>query len=291
MRKVVFLLSAVVILIFSLATNVGSQEETPTISPQPTEPPSKDFDSAYRNYLISMEEYQKAQQDYILKRSLFERFGTLKSRQDLIEATRLMLKEEDEVVTTYLQAVILRLDESIGIPSEKVNELKIRIQDEISWFNTHKENLTTAGSLEDLEDDSLEADARWKSATPIAYESLAHIPFGRVLDFSERVDEVFLEVRSKVDEIRGDVREGYSFSDRKMQILDRWVFQAEGKITRSDEKRIEAEGQLLQFAIRRSDALSLYNEVSSDFVESQIQMKEGMAYLKEVIREIKTAEE
>lgn len=278
---------AVGVLIFAVVANVKSQETTPS----PTSPPTQDFDAAHKEYLISTEEFKNAQQDYILKRSQFERFGTLKARQDLIEATRLMLNKEDEVVVSYYQAMIHRLDEAIGISPEVVNKLKTRIEDEIIWFNSHKENLSTAASLQDLEGDSEDAHDRWKSVDSLNFETLSHFPYGRILDFGERVDEVFLEIKTKVDEIREDKREGYTFSDRKIQILDRWLFQTQGKVDRSKEKKNQAEALIAEYGIKQVPPLFHYDAISSNFTESQILMKEAMSYLKEVIREIKTAED
>src|SRR3989344_1060754 len=120
---------------------------------------------------------------------------------------------------------------------------------------------------------------------------LAVIAHGRVLEFTDRTDEIFGRVKNKSEDIRTEERDEYTFSNQKFDILNRWVFETENRIARSKERKSDAESAITLLAKRRSNALSQYNEVITILGETQLYLKEANTFMGEIIREIKTAEE
>jgi len=245
------------------------------------------FEDAYADYIGLFEEYNKAHEEYVLKRAQYLKFLTLKSRQEAFDATFVMLEKRDEVVISYLKVLRFKLKEGRGITDEKKNDLNFRLEEEIEWYENHKANLSTTGSLEDLVSDSRLASNRQRSISPLAYETMALLAQGKVLQFGERTDEIYKTTKDKLEMIRNDEREEYSVSSTKFQVLDRWIFEADGKIVRSDGKQEDAEAIISNNIKKGINVISGYNTVISKLNESQLYLKETVLFIEEIIKQIK----
>ncbi len=246
------------------------------------------FEDIYEAYLGANEEYKKAHDEYILKRAQFLRFQTLKSRKDAFDATLSMLKNRDEVVIAYLKVLKASLLKGVGLADERKNELFLEIDNEISWFSNHKENLSSAGSLEDLVRDSKFAADRWSQLNSLIYEVMSVLSQGKVSHLSVRLEKIFRASKNKFESIRNEERPEYAFDTSKIELLDRWMFEAEGKIDRSKEKQDEVEKIIRGNYQKKIVGLNLYNSVLSKLSESQLYMKEASNFLKEIIKQIRT---
>jgi len=282
MKKSLLTFCAILVFLLIFGQTVVSSQEPETVTetgPSETIEESEavtteSFDAAYGKYQDEMEIYRSAHDEYLFKKAQYQRFGTLTSRQEAQSATVLMLETRDNVVISYLLALKTRVSEAIGVQDSTEEGLKVRIDEEIGWFTDHRNTIPSAGTLEDLEKDSIEAQSRWKSVDPLIYEVLAVIAHGRVLEFTDRTDEIFGRVKNQ-----------------KFDILNRWVFETENRIARSKERKSDAESAITLLAKRRSNALSQYNEVITILGETQLYLKEANTFMGEIIREIKTAEE
>lgn len=248
------------------------------------------FDQVYAEYIDHSEEYNKAHSEYVLKKSQFLKFQSLKSRQDAFDATLVMLEKRDDVVISYLKVLRVKIEEVIGISDARKEGLFFRIDEEISWYTNHRDNLSTTGSLDDMVVDSKLAADRWVNIDPLAYEVMSVLAQGKIADFSKRLDDIFAATKSKMEIIRNDEREGFKFGSSKFQILDRWVFEADGKITRSKEKQSEADILINEIIKSKKLLTSNYETIITKLRESQLYMKEADLFIKEIVRQIKTQE-
>lgn len=276
MKKRLFTLTFVAVLTIYLSTSV-------IYSQGPTE-----FDRLYQEYSIKLEEYRRAHDEYILARSQYLKFKTLTSQNTAKEKTVVFLEARDETVISHIKALKERLKETQGIPDATRDGIITRLDDEISWFSDHKSRVSGAGSLDDLVSDSVEAKRRYEQIEPLLYEALSIISSGRVNRFRERLDETFSSVSQKVTQIREEEREEFKFDTRKLEIIDRWIFDTEARIIRSQEKQVEADQLISEFPSLKKKGASNYNEVLEVLAESQQYLKEASLFVKEIIREIKT---
>lgn len=276
--------------------NLSAQTETPTetITPTPDVGIYKGgYEKAYKDYLNQVETYRDAHQEYVLRKSQYQRFKTLQSQQDAQEATVAMLKERDRVVISYFIALKERLREQGKADESTTSELNIQIDDQIGWFTDHEAKVPSAGSLEDLEKDSKEASKQFSDASPLIYSVLGTISSGRLTDMRERLDDKFTELKDKLDEIRLEDREDYKLSSEKLQQLDRWIFDSELRIQRFSEKQDEAEVSIfgLNDPTKKRSAARTYNEAIQTLFEAQQFLRESSSYMLEILREIRTAED
>lgn len=247
-----------------------------------------DFREAYNLYSLSIEEYKKTHDNYVLTREQYLSFKTLQAETNAREATAKMLQARNDVVIEYFKTLKAKIAKTPGISDEDANDLNTRSDIEIAWYEDHKSRVPSAGTLEDLISDSEEASNRFEGNEPLVYEILSTISLGKVVNFRERINELFSSIKDKTVEIREEGRNEYKFSAEKLQDIDRWVFETEGRITRSQEKQQDSEEAISQIGEKQINDKAQYSRVLSSLGESHQYLKEASSFLGEVIREIKT---
>lgn len=248
------------------------------------------FRDVYNQYRQKVEEYNLRHEDYLLKRAQYLNFKTLTAQENALASTKAMLQARDDVVIWYFRVLKESLKTSKGVSGSTIERLTSILDQEEAWFLGHRELLTSAATLEDLVKDSREAEERFRKNDPIIYEVLISRANGRVLDFTTRTDKIFEDIKAKLDEIRKDTREKYSFSFKKLALLDRWMLESQNLILRSKEKQSQIDGIILDLTKAKTRSEAEYDIAISTLTQSQLYLRDATAFLEEVIREIKTSE-
>jgi hypothetical protein len=248
------------------------------------------FTSAYSQYNEKLADYNKARDDYVLARAQYLKFKTQRSETDAFNATLRFLQTRDEVVVLYLDTLEKKLDAAVGVSNAQNSALKFAISEEKQWFNQHKVNLLSAGTLKDLVADSDKAEDRYQEDHALFYQVLSVVSFGKVIDYQERSEELIMVLKDRLEGIKNEEVDGYKLSFDKSQTIDRWLVESENKIARSEEKQVKIEDEMLKFEDnkKKARASSIYNSVLKIATESRQLLKESTTMLLEVIREVKT---
>jgi len=243
---------------------------------------SNDYASVY---------HKTAHEDYVLKRAQYLRFKTQTSASNAIDSTIVMLQARDQATIDYLKSLKARLNEAKGIDDQVKNELRIKLDEEIQWFGEHKAKLSSANSLEDVVADSNLAKTEFGNLDSVIYQSLSEIAFGKTVDYQSRLTDILNTIKDKISKIKNEQREDYSFSVEKLQTIDRWLFESENHLDRSTQKQVSAQEFLARFNLAaRVGGPDLYSNILLNSNDSKQYIRETGTYLKEVVREIKTAE-
>lgn len=273
-------LLALLVIVFLPLKPINAQDEQ---APEKTA-----FEKAYDDYQAQIAEYNTAHSEYVLRRSQYLRFKTLQSQQDAFDATSKMLQERDDVNVGYIKTLKERLNEAVGIKDSSKADLNVRLDDEIGWFTDHKSRIHTAGTLDDLIMDSNSAMSRYSFETPLFYETLSAVSSGKITDFDERLKDIFDQLKKKIDEIKSDEREDYQLPGDKLQQLDRWVFEADNRIQRAEQKQIDADTEIDKYKSQGNRANLIYATVMLRLGEAQQFLKESGNYLTEIVKSVKT---
>lgn len=254
-------------------------------TPGPTGEPFT-FERAYQDYVYTMDVYNGAHSEYLLAKAQYEQAGTLVSQTKARETTEAMLEARDDVVLAYLTAVRMRMVEADGVGEITKNGLFTRIDAELSWFRDHKNRLSSAGTLQDLEDDSDEAADRFNELTQtVAYETLATVPFGRLSLMRSQTSSVLADINNKIFQVRSN-------GDKDTAVIERWAFEIDNKITRSLDKEIEAQALIPNFTPDQRNRTPNYAKNFNDIIfrleESRQFLRDATEYMREIIREITT---
>ncbi|OGM14512.1 hypothetical protein A3A76_05935 [Candidatus Woesebacteria bacterium RIFCSPLOWO2_01_FULL_39_23] len=253
-------------------------------------PTRDEFNRALETYSIKYEEYNKAHDEYVLAKAQYIKFKTLASKTNAQAATVDMLQKRDEVVIYYLYAIRARLnDSSITIDDAKKNDLFGKLDSEVSWFNTHKQNISTNDSLENLIIKSDEAKAEFKKFNFPVYDSLFSISRGRMVKYRSRFDTSFTGLTDLVAKIRTEKRAEYSLSEDKLNTIDRWVTEIRDRLIKSDSEMSKAD-EAAHKMTGEIDNRGTYNGALVSLGKANDYLKQSISYTKEIIREIKIAE-
>lgn len=248
------------------------------------------YDLAYKTYQESLSDYRDTFGDYVLARSQYIRFGTLQAEKEARDKTIVFLEVRDQVVINYLNLLKIKLEESDGIDEARRIDLLAKIDDEIVWHSGHKDTISSALTLQELVQDSDAAADRFDSVSEVAYSTVTELSFGKIEVFFERFDKIFNGTRAKLDSIRQDSREDYQLSERQIQLVNRWIIETEARRSRAEELEIEVREDVEKKGFKGSGlrALKIYNETLGDFSIVVQHLREGGAFIQEIVRIIKT---
>lgn len=244
-----------------------------------------DFPRAYQDYVFTMDVYNSAHSEYLLAKAQYAQAGTLVSQTQAREATVKMLSARDDVVTTYLTAVRMKMVEAEGVSDLTKNGLFTRLDAEIAWFKDHKARLDSAGTLADLSEDSDEARDRYLTTERVAYETLSTVPFGELSLLRAQTNAILSKINDKIFQIRAN-------GDKDTATIERWAIEIENKITRSLDKEIEAQALIPKFVpnskSKNVDLRQNYNDIIFKLDESRQFLRDATEYMDEIVNEITT---
>jgi len=247
------------------------------------EEPILNFERAYQDYIYTQNLYKQARGEFLLAQSQYTQAQTLASRTKL---TIIFLEKRDDVVITYLTSLRTRLSEAKGLSRVDQENIFARLDSEVTWFQNHKTSIKTQGTLSDLENKSEDAKDQFTKTSQLAYETLATIPTGQTSLFRSSISGILSEIKAKTEEIRLN-------GDHNTAIAERWILETESKITASLDKEIAAQNliHIIQTGgedRRKPNFESLYISVVETLQESNQLLREANAFLREIIRELKT---
>lgn len=268
----------------SFAVLTHAQTSSESASPSATAAPEVfDFTKAYKDYVFIVDQYNKAHADYLLARAQYLQAKTLASQTKARDATAVMIETRDDVMATYLTALRLKLSESEGVNETVKNGIYTRIDNDVLWWKSHKSRINSAGSLEDLQQDSDAASKHFPTLEVLSYEVLSNISLGKELVLRNELNTLLSRTKEKIAQIRAN-------GDHDTTNSERWVAETEQKLTRSLDKEIEAQKQMELFSQTKPGTQArseTYNQVVFRLNESVLFLKEANGYMKEVIKDLK----
>lgn len=271
-KQLPIFITAFLLLFFTLSSTY-SQEPTPTF----------DFNRAYQDYLYTYGVYRQAHNEYVTAREQYLSYQTLTAKTLALEKTLDMLQKRDEAVRTYLTALRLKMAETTGITNYQQNTLYLKLDAEVSWYLEHKDNLSSAATIEDLVKSAGGAESRYEKTLVLIYQALGTILEGKENNLRDQTAEQVELIKEKLTQIRQK-------GDKDTTTAERWLLEAENKIVRSQEKSDEAMAILNKMKPSDRNKANDYNEAQKLFQESHLYLKEANSHLQELIREIKTAD-
>jgi len=242
-----------------------------------------DYNRAYNDYIYIYNQYRLAHTDYVAARQAFIAYKTLTSKTEALGKTLKMLQLRDEATRTYLAALRMKLAEMTGISNYEQNILYLKLDTEVNWYIKHRNELTSAGSLEDLVNSSRKAQDKYQETEVLIYQALGTILASKETTLRENSKQQIEILKGKVAEIR-------QRGDKETTILERWLLEAENRLTRSQEKQFAAQQILAKIKSYDQDKIQSYNQAQFTLEESHQYLKEANSYLKELIREVKRAD-
>lgn len=242
-----------------------------------------DFKTAYNDYLSTYNQYRAAHEEYTTASQAYINYQTLTSKTEAFEKTSKMLGLRDGVVKAYLTAIRLKLAETTKITNYDQNILYLKLDSEINWYSKHRDSLPSAGSLEDLVDSSEEAQRKYLETETFIYPVLGAILGGKETNLRDKISRNVEAIKAKLAEIKQK-------GGKNTTVAERWLLEAENRLTRSSQKQISAQKTLNQIKTYDSDKERTYSQAQSTLEESHQYLKEANSNLRELVAEVKNAD-
>lgn len=228
-----------------------------------------DLASDYQSYLNATGTYNSAYNDYVTARANYLASGSLDSQDKAMTATLRMLQTRDNLLVSYLAAMMTRIQDAKGMSDGDKSSLRGQLASEILWYSAHYNKLSSAGSLNDLVNDSDQAKQQFNNLTIIAvYRAL--ISLGAA-------DNNYLrgQLNGQISALQAKVAEIKSNGDKDTSSIERSLIDVQNKISRSQDK------DNIALNLINSVKPNSYN-LSDTFRTSQQNLTDSQAYLNEV---------
>ncbi|HWA51669.1 MAG TPA: hypothetical protein VG895_01280 [Patescibacteria group bacterium] len=232
-----------------------------------------DYASDYQNYINQTGTYNAAHDAYLTARATYIASGSIDSQDKAIQATSQMLQSRDAVFINYLTAIRTKLSSTVGINSTDQSSLTGQINTEISWYQNHASRIPSASTLNDLVNDSNEAQDQYKSSTlDLIYRSLITIGAANNSFIRGELSNEITTLSAKIDEIKAN-------QDKDVTVVSRSLIDVQDKISRSESKDSDAVNNI-------NSAKPNDNQLDNDFEDSQSNLSDSNSYLKEANQEM-----
>lgn len=239
------------------------------------------FGKALEDYLYNYNIYRNDYLKFTSARSEFLNYKTLTSENKAFEATKSMLQNRSLTMKTYLTALRMKLYEETAIINYNQNFYYIKLDDEVAFLDKNKEEYASAGNINDLLVTSKIFEERFLPEEKLAFQTLGQIDSGIETGIKNDINEIISSLETKIGQIKS--------TGEDTTVEERWVLQAKEKIKRAEEKDREAYTLLTKIEDRDEDKLDQWNAIQKIYEEEHLYYKEAVNYLKEIIREVKSA--
>ena len=237
------------------------------------------FTQANNDYLYNYNLYRTAHTEYLTAKQQYLAYKTLTAKETAQEKTLKMFQARDQALRTYLIALRTKLKETAGVSVYEKNIVSLRLNNEITFYESNRSRLSSAGSIPDLVKISEEAQERYQETEIVAYQTLGTILAGKENTLLEKIQTQIDQLEEKIAQVR---QEGMI----ETSLLERWLLEARNRLTWSKEKQYTAQSLLANLKTREQNKAKVYHDAQLNFIESHQYLKEASSYLLEIIREV-----
>ncbi len=244
-----------------------------------------DYASSYQDYINKTGTYQVSHNNYLTARANYFASGSLDSSDKAKSATLKMLQDRDNVVTSYLTALQAKIKDVKGMSDTDKGSLTSQINTEISWYNSHNNKLSSAGSLSDLVSDSDQAKEQFNGPTILViYASLVDLGIANNNYIRGELNGEITTIQAKIAEIKSN-------QDKDVSSVERLLVDVTNKISRSQDKDSQAKdlvNSIKPANQQTNGANSQFQSAQTDLSDSNSYLKEANQGLLQMITQIKT---
>jgi len=251
------------LIILTLYVPAAAQEAATEESLNPIERSRQDYLFQFANYNDAHDVYQTAKEAY-------QKFGTIASQQEAIQATKKVLALRAEVLRTHFELVKLTLlnlrDMDEGLRTAQIG----KIEATQAFLTTHKENIERTNSTSEVNAESLRIERESEAMNDLAYETLTLILTGQAQGLETRT-RLLLD---GVVEERGqdqDVQQGASDVRRLLTSVRVSIDKIVGSVLGSD-------------ATKGGKMVSIYKDGQKEMRKVKMTLKEAAQLVQEMTR-------
>lgn len=174
-----------------------------------------DYQKAFNDFVSARENYNREYANYQKARDFYLQNKTLGLKESARVQTVKTLVARDELLSTYVTAVRLRLDSTPYHPGAERGDILSDLVGDAPWYRNHK-------SVYNLESDTIETIFQKGAETTqhfdtisskMVYRALSTIAFSRYLDIKSGHENIYWPLLAEAEKTTGSERE----------LLNRWI--------------------------------------------------------------------
>ena len=250
-----------VLTLLLLASTIPAEAQEETLSP---------IERSRQDYLFQFANYNDAHDVYRTAKEAYQKFGTIASQQEAIQATKKVLSLRAEVLRTHFELLKLTLID-LQYMDEGLRIAQIgKIEATQAFLTTHKNNIEKTNSTSEVNAESLRIERESEAMNDLAYESLTLILTGQAQGLETRTR---LLLDSVVEE-RGqdqDVQQGASDVRRLLTSVRVSIDKIVGSVLGSD-------------ATKGGKMVSIYKDGQKEMRKVKTTLKEAAQLVQEMTR-------
>lgn len=196
-----------------------------TLNPKPISVFAQDFTykQAYSDYSYTKDLYNTSLTDFNKKKDSYIKNPTLSLKEELRLSLNDFLFKRNDLITTYLTAIRMKVIESKGLSESEKNEAADKVLIEINWYKNNKNNYLKNDTLETLLEKSTQEDARLvNTSTPIINFALTSISLGEIVEQDNLHTKIYQDLKNEANDL-------VSLKRADSSLFDRWFLDIENE--------------------------------------------------------------
>ena len=174
------------------------------------------FTKAREDFIFTEDNYKKDLADFELKKASYKKNNTLSLKEELRASLYKLIGSRNNLIKNYLTMLRIKTLESVGVDNSVKESIYSKIDPEVSWFDSRKNNYTNDTNLEDLVNKSKEEDSRFKTDTlPIINFTLAHLSLGQIKNLRDENLKIYTSLKKESSDL-------VTLGRADANLFDRW---------------------------------------------------------------------
>ncbi len=239
-------------------------------------PTFADFAGLRSEYTQKLSEYNSAYSDYTVAKSTHATYQTLASLTQALDKSKIYLQKRDELIILHFQMLDAKIDETEFVSLVGKDSLKKLADDEITFFQNHLTVIPAIATLKDVTDAAKQAEAEIPLSNVKSKQILGKILIAKVESLKTDYEKLSSQVENQILSLKSN-------HDK----LNRWLVEVKNKDTLCENNLLDTNQKLNSLQKQNIDVEKNFNEARIAIIQSNLYLKEGTNYMKEILNEIK----
>ncbi len=187
------------------------------------------FQKSREDYVFSEDNYRSDLNDFDSKKASYNKNPTLSLKEEFRLSTYKFVGTRNLLVKNYLTMIRIKTVESKGIESSLKESIYSKVDPEVVWYGSRKNNYDLSNTIEDIIRKSKEEDERYQTSTlPIIYYTLANISLGESKTSKNKHIEIYNKLKNEANNL-------VSLGRADAKLFERWFKDIELELTKIEE--------------------------------------------------------
>lgn len=237
---------------------------------------------AYQDYLYQFDLYRQKYSDFQVAKNEYQKFKSLTSQTQALEATKTMLAQRDQLLHAYLVNLGEKVNEEQGLSAVTKGLYRSLIQSELTFLERHSQLIPSINSIDDAITISQELESHYQVLQTSMHQIIAGISLAKLATISQYFDRNVLAAQTLVNANTS------AFPPGKLNTINRWLLQIQNKRSLYQQKVDEAAGAITGLTSTDSNDLDQkFNTILKQIGDAKQYLSDGISFLGELANSLR----